>query len=101
MIGVIERIKNSVLLRCSSLNDKVIDVLDKKINTVIYHFAEDLFSMLSGINTGITEDKMRADVKEVIYDPIIKKMKRKLFIDSLALQITNDGFIESYVNKNI
>lgn len=102
MIGVIERIKNNVLLKCSTLNDNVIsDSLNNIIYTDLYHFAEDLISMLNGINIQINEDQIRDDSNRLIKDLIVKKVKRKLFIDSLALQITNDAFIEDYVNKNI
>ena len=102
MIGVIERIKNNVLLKCSNLNDEVIakdlnDGLDKGI----YQFAEGLINILDDINIGITEEDLRIDAEKLIKVPIVKKIKRKLFIDSLALQITNDTFIEDYVNKDI
>lgn len=94
MLGVIERIKNAVLFKCNSLNDKVIaDYLNEIIDTFIYHFAEDIVS----ITNDLDESKIREDVSEVIKVPIIKKIKRKLFIDSLALQVTNDTFIEDYV----
>ena len=49
MIGVIERIKNSVLLKCSTLNEKIISKdLIELIDEGIYHFAEDLSSLLNG-----------------------------------------------------
>lgn len=102
MLGVIERVKNNVLLKCSTLNEKVIsEDLEKIIDTNIYHFAEDLISMLNGINIGINEDEIRIYISDSIKYKIIKKLKRKLFVDSLALQITNDTFIEKYVNKEI
>lgn len=102
MIGVIERIKNNVLLKCSNLNDEVIgkklvDALDKSV----YQFAEELMSLLDNIVINITEDEIRISADECLKGPIIKKIKRKLFIDSLALQITNDSYIEDYVNKSI
>ena len=102
MIGVIERIKNSVLMKCSTLNDDVIEAdLSKIIDTCIYHFVESVMSTLVGININLTEEKLRTDITNIIKVPIMKKLKRKLFIDSLALQITNDSFIESYVKKEI
>lgn len=102
MIGVIERIKNSVLLKCSTLNDEIIAKdLVNVIDEGIYHFAEDLISLISDLNFNLTEEELRSKVSDIIKVPITKKIKRKLFIDSLALQITNDGFIEQYVNKEI
>ncbi len=102
MIGVIERIKNNVLLKCSTLNDEIISkTLDDLINMRIYRFSEELFSMIDDLNVSITEEDLRGEIGNVIKGPIIKKIKRKLFIDSLALQITNDTFIEDYVNENI
>lgn len=102
MIGVIERIKNSVLLKCSTLNDEIIaKTLTNVIDESIYHFAEDLISLISDVNFGLTEEDLRVKTSDIIKLPIIKKIKRKLFIDSLALQITNDTFIERYVNKEI
>lgn len=102
MIGVIERIKNSVLLKCSTLNDEVISkTLDDLINTRIYRFSEEMVSLIRDFKSSITEEILRNEVSKIIKTPIIKKIKRKLFIDSLALQITNDTFIEDYVNKKI
>lgn len=102
MIGIIERIKNNVLLKCSTLNDEVISkTLNKLVDTRIYRFAEEMISMIGDLNSNIKEEKLREDVRNVIKVPIVKKIKRKLFIDSLALQITNDTFIEDYVNKKI
>ncbi len=102
MIGVIERVKNNVLLKCSALNDKIISkTLIDIINEGIYHFAEDLMSLISDINFDLTEDDLRKKTSDIIKVLIIKKIKRKLFIDSLALQITNDSYIEDYFNKNI
>lgn len=102
MNGIIERIKNNVLLKCSTLNEEIIskslvDIIDKSI----YHFAEDLISMLDNINLDLDEQTVRENITELIKSPIIKKIKRKLFIDSLALQITNDSFIEDYVKSEI
>lgn len=102
MNGIIERIKNNVLLKCSTLNEEIIaksliDIIDKSI----YHFAEDLISMLDNINLDINEEMIREKISELIKNPIVKKIKRKLFIDSLALQITNDSFIEDYVKSEI
>lgn len=102
MNGIIERIKNNVLLKCSTLNEDIIskslvDIIDKSI----YHFAEDLISMLDNINLNLDEQTERENINELIKSPIIKKIKRKLFIDSLALQITNDSFIENYVKEEI
>lgn len=102
MIGIIERIKNNVLLKCSTLNDEVISkTLNDLIDTRIYRFAEEMISMIGDLNNDIKEETLRGDVGDVIKVPIVKKIKRKLFIDSLALQITNDAFIEDYVNKKI
>ncbi|MEG2620644.1 MAG: hypothetical protein RSA10_00925 [Bacilli bacterium] len=102
MLGIIERIKNNVLLRCNTLNDMVIsDTLVSNVNIEIYHFAEELISLLNGLNFNITEEVIRKEVNELVGVPIIKKIKRKLFIDSLALQITNDTFIEDYALKKM
>lgn len=102
MIGIIERIKNNVLLKCSTLNDEVISkTLNDLIDTRIYRFAEEMISMIGDLNNDIKEETLREEVSDVIKVPIVKKIKRKLFIDSLALQITNDAFIEDYVNKKI
>lgn len=102
MLGVIERIKNSVLLKCNTLNDKLVAKdLVNIIDSVIYHFAEEMEAIISDLSLDISEKKIRSDVDELISTLILKKIKRKLFIDSLALQITNDYFIESYVKKEI
>lgn len=102
MIGTIERIKNSVLLKCSTLNDDIISkTLADIIDTRIYRFAEEMINLLGGIGVWKNEEDLRNETSEIIKNPIIKKIKRKLFIDSLALQITNDTFIEDYVNGNI
>ena len=102
MIGTIERIKNSVLLKCSTLNDDIISkTLVDIIDTGIYRFAEEMINLLGGIAVWGNEEELRNETSEIIKNPIIKKIKRKLFIDSLALQITNDTFIEDYVNGNI
>lgn len=102
MIGVIERVKNNVLLKCSTLNDTYIaDNLNVIIDTNIYHFAESLISMVNDIDLNTSEMGIRSQISKDIKDDIIKKIKRKLFIDSLALQITNDTFIEEYANKEI
>lgn len=102
MIGTIERIKNSVLLKCSTLNDDIISkTLVEIIDTRIYRFAEEMINLLGGIGVWRNEEDLRNETSEIIKNPIIKKIKRKLFIDSLALQITNDTFIEDYVNGNI
>lgn len=102
MIGVIERIKNNVLLKCSNLNDETINKkLSDGLDKSIYQFAEELISLLDEIDINLTEQTLREDASELLKVPIIKKIKRKLFIDSLALQITNDAYIEDYVNKNI
>lgn len=102
MIGVIERIKNNVLLKCSTLNENVIsDTLNNIIDMSVYHFAEDVMGIIGDIKTGLKESELRNKTSEIIKVPIIKKVKRKLFIDSLALQITNDSFIEKYVKDEI
>lgn len=98
MIGLIERIKNNVLLKCSTLNDNIISYeLIRLIDEGIYHFAEDLISIISDLNMNISEESVRDKANEVLKSPIVKKIKRKLFIDSLALQITNDSFVEKCV----
>lgn len=99
MIGTIERIKNSVLLKCSTLNDEIISkTLEEIINTRIYRFSEEMVSLVGNI---VLEENLRNKTSELIKHLIVKKIKRKLFIDSLALQITNDSFIEDYANKKI
>lgn len=102
MIGAVERVKNNVLLKCSTLNDEVISKdLVEIINYGIYHFAEGLMSLISGLNFSYTEEDIRNKTADIIKIPIIKKIKRKLFIDSLALQITNDSFTEDYASNKI
>lgn len=102
MIGVIERVKNSVLLKCSTLNEDVISkTLINVIDEGVYHFAEDLMSLISDMNFNLSEDELRSKTNDIIKVPIVKKIKRKLFIDSLALQITNDSYVEDYFNKEI
>ncbi len=102
MIGTIERIKNSVLTKCSTLNENMISkTLEEIIDTRIYRFSEELMSLTIDINLWDSEEVLRSKISELIKTPIIKKIKRKLFIDSLALQITNDTFIEDYVNNNV
>lgn len=99
MIGTIEKIKNSVLLKCSTLNDRIIkEELVTIIDTRVYRFSEELSSMIDNI---VSEDVIRLNTSNNIKKLIIKKIKRKLFIDSLALQITNDTFIEKYINNDI
>lgn len=101
MIGVVERIKNSVLLKCSTLNDELINNgLEDILNKNVYHFAESLSSLINNVSI-VDEEKIRSKSLGLIKNPIEKKIKRKLFIDSLALQITNDAFIEDYVNNKI
>lgn len=101
MIGLIERIKNNVLLKCSTLNDSIIsNELIRLIDEGIYHFAEDLISIISDLNMNISEESIRDKADEVLKGPIVKKIKRKLFIDSLALQITNDSFVEKCVKED-
>lgn len=100
MIGTIERVKNNVLLKCSTLNDKIIsDTLKDVIETRIYRFVEEMVSLV--INMTLDEETLRSKVNSFISNSITKKIKRKLFIDSLALQITNDSFIEDYANDKI
>ena len=102
MIGAVERVKNNVLLKCSTLNDEVISKdLVEIINYGIYHFAEGLMSLISDLNFSYTEEDIRNKTADIIKIPIIKKIKRKLFIDSLALQITNDSFTEDYTSNKI
>lgn len=102
MIGVIERVKNNVLLKCSTLNDDVISkTLINVIDEGVYHFAEDLMSLISDMNFNLSEDELRSKTSDIIKVPIVKKIKRKLFIDSLALQITNDSYVEDYFNKEV
>ena len=100
MLGTIERIKNAVLFKCNALNDKIIsDELVTIIDSCVYHLAEDIVSLTSDF--GFNEDKIRDRINELIKQSLVKKIKRKLFIDSLALQITNDAFIEDYVYEKI
>lgn len=100
MQGTIERIKNAVLFKCNNLNDNLIaNELDKLINESIYHFAEEMINMIGDVD--FSEEKIRIDAHDEINNLIVKKIKRKLFIDSLALQITNDLFIEDYVNEKV
>ena len=102
MIGVIERVKNNVLLKCSTLNDEIISkTLVNVINEGVYHFAEDLMSLINDLHFNFNEEEIRDKTSEIIKIPIIKKIKRKLFIDSLALQITNDSYIEDFFNNKI
>lgn len=102
MIGAVERVKNNVLLKCSTLNDEVISKdLVEIINYGIYHFAEGLMSLISDLNFSYTEEDIRNKTADIIKIAIIKKIKRKLFIDSLALQITNDSFTEDYASNKI
>ena len=102
MIGVIERVKNNVLLKCSTLNDEVISkTLVDVIDEGVYHFAEDMISLINDLHFDLKEEELRNKTNDIIKVPIIKKIKRKLFIDSLALQITNDAFIEGFFNKEI
>ena len=102
MIGIIERIKNNVLLKCSTLNEDIINnYLAEIINKGIYHFAEDIISLINDTSLGFNEQSLRDEAARLIKSPIIKKIKRKLFIDSLALQITNDSYIEDYVQNKI
>lgn len=100
MIGLIERIKNNVLLKCSTLNDSIISSeLIRLIDEGIYHFAEDLISIINDLHMNISEESIRYKADEILKVPIVKKIKRKLFIDSLALQITNDSFVEKCVKE--
>lgn len=102
MIGVIERVKNNVLLKCSTLNEEIISkTLITIIDEWVYHFSEDLISLISDLNFNLSEEDLRSKTKDIIKVPIIKKIKRKLFIDSLALQITNDAFVESFFKDEI
>lgn len=102
MLGVIERIKNNVLQKCSNLNEKIVsEALVEIIDTSVYRFSEDIISLISDTNVNITEEKLRYDIGKILKGLISKKVKRKLFIDSLALQITNDSYIEDYINNVI
>ena len=102
MIGVIERVKNNVLLKCSTLNDKVISSqLVNQIDEAVYHFCESLATIINDYNSDYTEDKLREEVSDIVKVSVIKKVKRKMFIDSLALQITNDSFAEDYYYNKI
>lgn len=58
-------------------------------------------SLISDMNFNLSEDELRSKTSDIIKVPIVKKIKRKLFIDSLALQITNDSYVEDYFNKEI
>ena len=102
MIGVIERVKNNVLLKCSTLNDKIISsLLVNLIDEVTYHFCESLATIINDYNSEYTEEKLREEITDIIKLTVVKKVKRKLFIDSLALQITNDSFTEDYYYNKI
>ena len=101
MIGVIEHVKNSVLMKCNNLNDNFIaHDLQKTLDKNIYQFAESLANIIVDINM-MAEKDIRSKIEEYLKVPITKKIKRKLFIDSLAIQITNDSYIEDYVNKKV
>lgn len=101
MIGVIEHVKNSVLMKCNNLNDNFIaQDLQKSLDKNIYQFAESLANIIVDINI-MSEEDIRSKIEEYLKVPITKKIKRKLFIDSLAIQITNDSYIEDYVNKQV
>ena len=79
MIGVIERVKNNVLLKCSTLNDKVIAApLVNLLDEVTYHFCEVLATIINDYNSEYTEDKLRDEISDIIKLPTIKKVKRKL-----------------------
>ena len=101
MIGVIEHVKNSVLMKCNNLNDNFISKkLEDSLDKNIYQFAEALSNLIMDINI-MSEDEVRSEIQKYLKLPIIKKIKRKLFIDSLALQITNDSYIEDYTSRKI
>ena len=79
MIGAVERVKNNVLLKCSTLNDEVISKdLVEIINYGIYHFAEGLMSLISDLNFSYTEEDIRNKTADIIKIPIIKKNKTKV-----------------------
>ena len=72
MLGVIERIKNNVLLKCSTLNDEIVsDDLNKIIDTVIYRFAEELISIIGDLNLDVSEKSIREDVDDLISSLIV------------------------------
>ena len=66
-----------------------------------YEVKQNISYCIENMNLNINEEYVRQKTNEFIKGPIVKKIKRKLFIDSLALQITNDSFIESYVNNEV
>ena len=102
MLGVIERIKNNVLLKCSTLNENVVSRnLEELISKWVYHFAEDFNNLLNDLDISVDEKILRDEISNIIEVPVLKKVKRKLFIDSLAIQITNDSFVEDYLNNKI
>ena len=68
MIGTIERIKNNVLLKCSTLNDEIISKsLIEIINTRIYRFSEEMISLvgeLDDINEEILRNSQGSNIIE-------------------------------------
>ena len=102
MIGVIHRVKNSVLQKCSNLNESIIsNDIPKLVDACIYRFAEDIISLINDTYLDINEEALRIKVSSILKKNILKKIKRKIFIDSLALQITNDSYIQDYFDNKI
>jgi len=100
ILSIIEKTKNDILLKCSAYNEQIINTeLDKIIDSEIYVLAEDLSNLLFSFN--ISEETIRSNITNEIKEKIIKKIKRKLFVDSLALQVTNEYFIENFYSKKI
>lgn len=102
ILGVMEKLKNDILLKCSLINDDIVqDELSQLIDINIYRFSEEIINIIGPVNTNVTEDLIRKNAEFLIKQEILKKIKRKLFIDSLALQITNEEYIENFINNKI
>ena len=73
MLGVIERIKNNVLQKCSNLNEKIVsEALVEIIETSVYRFSEDIISLISDTNVNLTEEKLRYDIGKILKGLILK-----------------------------
>ena len=100
ILSIIEKTKNDILLKCSTYNEQIINTdLVKLIDSEIYVLAEDLSNLLFSFN--LDEETIRNNITNEVRQQIIKKVKRKLFVDSLALQVTNEYFIEKFYSKKI
>lgn len=100
ILSIIEKTKNDILLKCSTYNEQIINTdLVNLIDSEIYVLAEDLSNLLFSFN--LSEETIRNNITNELKKQIIKKVKRKLFVDSLALQVTNEYFIEKFYSKKI